>query len=140
MTCQTDDPALEKSYLEFLENISEPSKPKFFDLQKKYWECRFRPSLDPNQFFLFNRSVENQLSLYREENIPLETQLEKLSQQFQKLSGSLTVQYDGKEQTLQQMARLLESSDRIKREEAWRLISARRLREKDLLRIYSIKC
>ncbi len=131
MTCHTDDPDIERAYLDYLEKVSEPSKPRFFSLSKKYWNNPFRPSLPEKEFFLYNRSVENELALYREENIPLETELEKLSQQYQKLSGSLTVSYDGKEQTLQQMARYQESTDRQKREETWRLVSQRRLMEKN---------
>jgi oligoendopeptidase F len=131
MTCQTDDPEIEKSYVDFLEKISEPSKPQFFALSKKYWECPYRSSLPEKNYFLYNRSIENDLALYRKENIPLETDLEKLSQQFQKLSGSMTVNYEGKEQTLQQMGRYLEMTDRNKREEAWRLTAQRRLEEKD---------
>lgn len=131
MTCQTDDDQIEKKYLEFLEQIEEPSKPLFFALMKKYWENPFRASLPEKEYGLFNRSVKNELELYREENIPLETELSKLSQQYQKLSGSLTVTYEGQEQTLQQMSRYLESTDRQKREEAWRLTSERRLKEKD---------
>lgn len=131
MTCKTDDPEIEKKYLEFLEQISEPSKPRFFALMRKYWDCPYRSLLPSKDFALFNRSVENQLALYREENIPLETELEKLSQQYQKLSGTLSVNYEGKEQTLQQMARYLESNDRKIREETWRLVAERRLKEKD---------
>ncbi len=131
MTCKTDDPEIEKAFLEFLEKISEPSKPKSFALLKKYWNCPFRTSLPEKDYALFNRSVENQLALYREENIPLETELEKLSQQYQKLNGALTVHYDGREQTLQQMGRYLESTDRKTREEAWSLTAERRLQEKD---------
>ncbi len=130
MTCATDDPQTEQAYLEFLQNISEPSKPRFFALLKKYWNCPHRSQLPAQSFSLFNRSVENQLALYREENVPLETEVEKLSQQYQKLSGTLTVQYEGKEQTLQQMGRYLESPDRKTREEAWRLTAERRLKEK----------
>lgn len=131
MTCKTDDPEIEKAYLDFLEKVSEPSKPRFFALSKKYWDSPFRSTLPEKEFFLYNRSTENELTLYREENIPLETEVEKLSQQFQKLSGSLMVNYDGKEQTLQQMGRYLEQTDRKKREEAWRLSAERRLKEKD---------
>jgi oligoendopeptidase F len=131
MTCQTDDPNIEKNYLEFLENISEPSKPRYFALLKKYWENPYRISLPKKEYFLFNRSVENQLTLYREENIPLETELEKLSQQYQKLSGSMTVHYENREQTLQQMGRYLELPDRLKREEVWRLVAERRQKEKE---------
>src|SRR5690348_12184972 len=39
MTCKTDDPEIEKKYLEFLEKVAEPSKPKTFELLRKYWEC-----------------------------------------------------------------------------------------------------
>src|SRR6185295_10276360 len=131
MTCQTDDPEIEKNYLDFLEQVSEPSKSRFFNLSKKYWDSPYRSSLPKKDFALFNRSVENHLALYRPENIPLETELEKLSQQYQKLNGSLTVNYEGREQTLQQMGRYLESTDRKQREEAWRLTSERRLKEKD---------
>jgi len=134
MTCDTEDAQIEKAYLGFLEKVSEPSKPRFFALMRKYWECPHRVPLAKFQgmdLTLFDRSVENQLALYREQNIPLETELEKLSQQYQKLNGSLTVTYEGREQTLQQMGRYLESTDRAKREEAWRLTASRRLRERD---------
>ena len=129
MTCQTDDPDIEKQYLEFLEGVAEKAKPLFFALMKKYWENPHRAALSPTVYGLYNRSVENQLSLYREENTPLETQLDKLSQQYQKLSGSLTVSYEGREQTLQQMGRYQESTDRAKREETWRLVAERRLKD-----------
>src|ERR1041385_4159464 len=50
MTCQTDDPELEKKYLEFLEKIEEPSKPLFFALSKKYWESSFRTQLPEKNY------------------------------------------------------------------------------------------
>ncbi|HVM32578.1 MAG TPA: M3 family oligoendopeptidase [bacterium] len=131
MTCQTDDPALEGQYLQFLEEVAEPAKPRFFALMKKYWECPHRTGLSAADFRLYNRSVENQLALYREENTPLETKLDKLSQQYQKLSGSLTVVYEGQEKTLQQMGPYQESTDRRQREETWRLVAQRRLKDKD---------
>ena len=131
MTCQTDDPGLERDYLGFLETIYEPSRPLFFALSKKYWESLHRASLPEKELFLFNRSTQNELALYRDENIPLETELSKLSQQYQKLSGSLTVNYEGKEQTLQQLGRYQESTDRKVREETWRLSAERRLKERD---------
>ncbi len=133
MTCKTNDSEIEKSYLDFLEKISEPSKPKFFALSKKYWECPHRASLPQREYFLYNRSIGNDLALYREENILLETELEKLSQEYQKQNGAMSVQYEGKEQTLQQMGRYLESTNRVQREEAWRLVAKRRLNDKDFL-------
>ena len=59
----------------------------------------------------------------------METEEAKLGQQYQKLSGSLTVQFRGEEKTLIQMGRYLEEPDRALREETWRLVAERRLKE-----------
>jgi oligoendopeptidase F len=69
------------------------------------------------------------VELFRAENVPLETEDAKLSQQYQKLSGSLTVQFKGEERTLVQMARHLEEPDRELRKDAWELVANRRLQE-----------
>ena len=65
------------------------------------------------------------------ENVPLETEEARLCQQYQKLSGGLTVNFRGEEKTLVQMARYLEEPDRALRQEAWELVAKRRLREAD---------
>jgi oligoendopeptidase F len=133
MTCQTDNPEIEKLFLEFIQEIAPLEKKYNFILLQKYWNSPARRLLNTNQYDLFNRTVENQLSLYRESNIPLETQLEQLSQQYQKITGSLTITYDQKEQTLQEMSRYLESPNRLIRDEVWHLITQRRLKEKHTL-------
>src|SRR5437763_1814201 len=62
-------------------------------------------------------------------NVPLETEETRLGQQYQKLTGSLTVQFRGEEKTLVQMSRYLEETDRPLRQEAWELVANRRLQE-----------
>ena len=69
------------------------------------------------------------MELFRQENVPLETEEARLGQQYQKLSGSLTVPFRGEERTLAQMGRYLEEPDRPLRQEAWELTANRRLRE-----------
>jgi oligoendopeptidase F len=54
-------------------------------------------------------------------------------QKYQKLMGTLTVPWRGEERTLEQMALLQESTDRAEREESWRLVADRRLRERGAL-------
>jgi oligoendopeptidase F len=61
----------------------------------------------------------------------LETEDAKLSQQYQKLSGALTVDFRGEEKTLVQMGRYMEEPDRALRQEAWELVAQRRLQEAD---------
>ena len=69
------------------------------------------------------------VELYRPENVPLETEESKLGQQYQKLSGSLTVQFRGEERTLVQMGRYLVEPERALRQETWELVAQRRLQE-----------
>ena len=69
----------------------------------------------------------------RPENVPLETEEARLGQQYQKLSGSLTVPFRGEEKTLAQMGRYLEEPDRPLRQEAWELTANRRLREAEAI-------
>ena len=74
-----------------------------------------------------------QVKIYREENVARETQIAKLAQQYQKISGAMTVHFDGQEQTLARMARIQEEPDRPRREAAWTTVTERRLQDADKL-------
>jgi oligoendopeptidase F len=158
MTCHTDNADAEKAYLHFIETIEPELKPRQFALAKIYISHPHRAALltfrrdelheSPSslssskqrmgtrvtrpsemRYAVFDRDTKNQVELFRPENVPLETDEAKLSQQYQKLSGSLTVQFRGEEKTLVQMGRYLEEPDRALRQEAWNLVSGRRLQE-----------
>jgi oligoendopeptidase F len=129
MTCHTDNPEAEKAYLNFVENIEPPVKPWQFKLEQLYMGHPARKDLPKARFEIFDKHTAVSVELFREENVPLETEEAKLSQQYQKLSGSLTVQFRGEEKTLVQMGRYLEETDRALREEAWKLVANRRLQE-----------
>jgi oligoendopeptidase F len=85
--------------------------------------------LSQERYQVFDRDTKLHVELFRLENVPLETEEAKLSQQYQKLSGSLTVQFRGEEKTLVQMGRYLEEVDRPTRQESWELVAERRVRE-----------
>ena len=127
MSCHTDDPAAEKAFLHFVEVIEPQLKPRQFALCQRY----AAHALPQPRYAVFNRDVAVTVELFRPENIPLETEENKLSQQYQKLSGSLTVQFRSEEKTLTQMSRLQEETDRALRQEAWELVARRRLQERD---------
>jgi oligoendopeptidase F len=153
MTCHTDSADAEKAYLHFVENVEPQLKPRQFALEKIYIRRRdelhesqksspgensgirgTRPSeMRPSdgRYFVFDRDVKNHVELFRPENVPLETEEARLCQQYQKLSGSLTVNFRGAEKTLVQMGRYLEEPDRALRQEAWELVAKRRLQEAD---------
>lgn len=132
MTCQTDDEAKEKAYLHLVEVVDPWLKPKQFALMRKLTQSpRFREL--PPFYDVFRRSVETQVKIYREENVARETAVARLTQQYQKISGAMTVQFDGQEQTLARMARIQEEPDRARREAAWKTVVARRMLEVDKL-------
>ena len=131
MTCHTEDSGAEKAYLDFVENIEPKVKPRQFKLAQLYVGHPQRTALPAARYGVFDRDTKLMVEMFRSENVPLETEEARLSQQFQKLSGALTVQFRGEEKTLVQMGRYLEETDRGLREEAWKLVARRRLEEKD---------
>jgi oligoendopeptidase F len=148
MTCHTDNAEAEKAYLHFVEHVEPQLKPRQFALEKIYVARRdelhesqtsssgkndgtrvTRPS--EGRYFVFDRDVKNHVELFRPENVALETEEAKLSQQYQKLIGAQTVTFRGEEKTLVQMGRYLEEPDRALRQEAWELVVKRRLQDVD---------
>ena len=129
MTCHTDNSEAEKAYLYFVEEIEPKLKPHYFKLSQLYLNSPHRTGLPEKRYFVFDRNTRIHVELYRDENVPLETEEAKLCQQYQKISGAMTVNFRGEEKTLVQMARYLEEPDRALREEAWTLVAQRRLTE-----------
>lgn len=79
------------------------------------------------------RSIQMALKIFREENIPLNIEIQQLSQQYGAIHGDMTVVVDGEELTLQQAGVLLQNQNRLVREEVYHKIAARRLQDKDKL-------
>lgn len=131
MTCHTDNPAAEKAYLHFVENVEPQIKPRQFKLEQTYLAQSLRAQLAKRRYEVFDRDTKLHVELFRPENVPLETEEAKLGQQYQKLSGSLTVNFRGEEKTLVQMGKYLEEPDRAQRQEAWEVVAKRRLKERE---------
>ncbi len=132
MTCQTDDDARKRAYLEFVEEIEPKCKPRWYELDRRYVEmiARFGPM---ERLAVLDRSVRNQLELFREENIPLEVEEARYQQKYQELIGAMMVTYDGRELTLPQLGVFLESPDRGVRQEVWELSVRRRMQDGDAI-------
>jgi len=133
MTCQTDDPEREAAHLAFVREIEPNLKPLQNAIRAKYLDSPYRAGLPQDRYRVFDRVQENRRALYREANIPRETELAELEQQYQKKIGAMTVQFQGQERTPAQMAPFLEEGDRTLRRTAWELVAERRLADKDAL-------
>ena len=133
MTCQTDDPQREAAYLSFVRDIEPKLKPLQNEIRSRYLDSPYRSGLPHDRYFVFDRALDNRRALFREANIPRETKLAELEQQYQKIMGAMTVTYRGQERTLAQMAPFLEETDRAVRQEAWELAARRRLQDRETL-------
>lgn len=133
MTCHTDDPGIAEEFPRFLAKVVEPSTTRNFSLLKRYLASPARAALPVEEYRVFDRDTTNQVEIFRDENVPLGTEEQKLSQEYQALAGAMTVHFDGAERTLQQMSRYLEVPERLAREEAWRSVQDRRAKDRGRL-------
>lgn len=133
MTCYTENPELEAAYLHYVQEILPRSEPLFFELSKKFLASPARSDLPTERYEVFTRNRENEVELYRYENIELQTEDETLSQQYQKLCGEQTVQFDGMERTMPQLTKFLEETDREKRHVAWTAATTRQLADRETM-------
>ncbi|MBC7912867.1 MAG: M3 family oligoendopeptidase, partial [Pyrinomonadaceae bacterium] len=99
----------------------------------KLIDCPFTEDLDKEKYFIFLRGIKKALQLFREENIPIFTEIQLKQQTYQSITGAMSVTIDEKEYTLEQASVFLKNPDRSVRQKAWETISNRRLQDKDKL-------
>lgn len=67
------------------------------------------------------RRFRSDIEIFREANVPRFSQIEELSAGYQKLTGGLSVDWDGEPKTIPQLQPYLKAADRAVRERAFRL-------------------
>ncbi len=133
MTCDTENKSLEEAFVFFVTQVQPKIQPYADKINRKLIECPYTAELDQQLYFTYLRSVKKSIDLFREINIPILSELSVMGQQFGVISGKMTVEVEGKEYTLQQAAKFLESHDRNLRESVYRKINERRLQDKEAL-------
>jgi oligoendopeptidase F len=135
MTCDTENKALEEAFHFFVMEIQPHIQPYMDALNRKLTESPFASELEKEEegYKVYFRSVRKNIDLYREENIPLQSELSILQQQYGQVTGRMTIEHNGEEFTMQQAAKFLLSKDREEREKVYRKIQERRLVDKEAL-------
>lgn len=131
MTCDTSDEQAKSAYLNYVENIEPKLKQMSFEMDRKIANCPHTSDLDEARYGVLIRNLKADVEIFREENVPLQTDDTKLDQQYDEICGAMSVDFRGKEHTLPQMAKYLEETDRQLREEAWRAVADRRYQDHD---------
>ena len=133
MTCDTENKALEDAFTFFVTEIQPKMQPYADKLNRKLVENEYTQKLEGDAYKVYLRSVKKSIELFRDENIPLQSEIAVLAQQYGVINGKMSVEIEGREYTLQQAAKFLESPKRTLREEVYFKISDRRLQDKEQL-------
>jgi oligoendopeptidase F len=134
MTCYTENEEYRNRYQDFIENIQPEIAPVSDKLNKKAAATLFLNELTNREGYdLMIRNLQKDIEIFKEENVPLFTQISTEAQKYQQISGAMTVEVNGKELTLQQASVFLMSTDRQLREDVYGKVTKRRLQDKETL-------
>src|SRR5690606_12360563 len=128
-TGNTADPALEAAYLRFSTEVFPQMDEQQVRLARRLLDLGWsRPDLDE-----LLKQFRTDARIFREANVPLFAELEALGAAYQKVTGGLTVEWDGERKTIPQLQPHLQSVDRAERERAFRMGAEAYLAHRDEL-------
>ena len=134
MTCDTTSKELRESYTYFVQEIAPNIAPYSDKLNKKVVANEYLAHVAKLPGYdIMIRELKKDIEIFREENIPLQTELQTKSQEYGQISGAMTIDINGDEKTLQQAAVELQKTNRDWREEVYHKISTRRLLDRQKL-------
>jgi len=133
MNIDTTDKALGERFSFWIKEISPNTAPYSQKLNLKLVNCPYLKELDQEKYRIYLRSVNKQIDIFREDNIPLFTIMEEKQQEYGAISAKMSVEVDGKKLTMQKASLLLKSNDRNKREDIYNKITSRRKEDEQTL-------
>ncbi len=128
-TCDTTDPSKEAAHLRYSGEIL----PRLEELEVALARRLLETGYSQPELMVTLARFKTGAEIFREENVPLATQIEELSTRYQKVTGGLTVEWDGVEKTLPELQPYLQQQDRAVRERAFRLSSGAYAERRDEL-------
>jgi oligoendopeptidase F len=139
-TGDTADPAKEAAYLRFSTQLY----PKLDEQQVRLARRLLELGYEPESLATTVRRFRTDAEIFREENVPLFSELEELSAGYQKITGGLSAEWEGERKTIPQLQPYLKSPDRATRERAFRLGADAYLAKRDELaalfdRMYALR-
>jgi oligoendopeptidase F len=115
-TIDTSDPEKEKDHLRFSTEIMPKMEERSAELARRFVALGHSSPELATTLARFRTSIE----IFREANVPIFSELEELSARYQRITGSMTVEWEGVERPLPQLQPFLKSPDRAVRERAYR--------------------
>jgi oligoendopeptidase F len=125
----TADEEGKKLYANFLDTIFPKSQEAENGLNQKLLDSK----LEPENFGIVLRNMRAEADLFREENLPLLSEEQKIGLEYNKIMAAQTVNWEGEERTVPQMYPLQLEKDRTTREKAMRMVLERQYADFDAL-------
>jgi oligoendopeptidase F len=122
----TTDPEAERRYFAFVEHIAPAAEAAEQRLKEKW----LASGVEVDGLALARRNMRAEAELFCAENLPLFTEVTKLSAQYDKTVGGQTVLWEGEELPIPRLKPVLASPDRAQRERAWWHIRERQLADR----------
>jgi oligoendopeptidase F len=107
--------------------------PNVMAAEQKLKEKLLASNLEPKGFDIPLRNMRAEANLFRESNLELLADQQKLAIEYDKIYGAQTVKWDGEEITLTRLALNFQQPDRARREKAWHLKAERQLSDRDAI-------
>lgn len=131
----TADEEIAERYRVFIEEIG----PRAEEAEQRLKEKLIASGVVPAGMEIPLRGMRVEAELFREENLPLMTEEKLAAEEYFKITGAQTVEWDGEEIPLVQLQPVFEEQDRARRERAWRAATQRRLHDRDAVREVWVK-
>ena len=129
-TIDTTDVAKEQAYLDFIENVLPPVMVAHQVLKQRLLALALE---DRDDLALILRAMRNEADLFRDENVPLQTRLAKLDNDYDKVTGGLKTDWNGEPHNLSQLGQYQMDKDRQVRERAWNMTMDLWLSQREML-------
>ena len=133
MTLDTRNEVAATAYQAFVNEVLPLAEEAGDKLNRKLMALPFAEQVSGEGFGVYFRGIREQLRIFREANVPLQTELRNMAQTYSTTIGAMQVEWKGETITLPKAAAILESTDRNEREAIFRLIAARRLNDADTI-------
>ena len=120
----------DQASIKLFDAFMEETFPKWKAAEQKLKEKLLAAGLSVPGFEIALRNMRTDADLFREENLPLQVQEEKLSKEHDKVLGAQTVEWQSEEKTVLQMEAVLRDPDRGTRKSAWEKLANRQLADR----------
>lgn len=119
MTVDTSDKAAAEDYQYFVSEIQPAMAPYADQLNRRFASHPQAAELKGKAYQMYLDRTNAAIALFREANIPLQTELQSLAQRYSGIIGKLAIELDGEQLTLPAAGAKLQETDRNLREHVY---------------------